>query len=126
MPATLEHANVTVTDAEKTAAWMCSLFDWHIRWQGPAPSGGKSLHVGTDTQYLALYQPADALSEQPAKYCTKGSLNHIAVVVENLDATEKSVNAAGFFPQSHADYPPGKRFYFHDHDDIEYEIVSYS
>ena len=32
---------------------------------------------------------------------------------------------AGFKPINHADYEPGRRFYFHDHDGIEYEVVSY-
>ncbi len=27
---------------------------------------------------------------------------------------------------SHADYEPGRRFYFHDEDGIEFEVVSYA
>ena len=30
----LEHANITVSDPEKTAAWMQTVFGWRIRWQG--------------------------------------------------------------------------------------------
>lgn len=125
MPAVLEHANITVSNADRTAAWMCALFDWHIRWEGPSLDGGKSLHVGTKSQYIALYQPARAVSEARDSSTTKGGLNHIAVVVENLAKTEKFAADMGFTPQNHADYVPGKRFYFHDQDDIEYEIVSY-
>jgi hypothetical protein len=47
-------------------------------------------------------------------------------VVEDLDLIEKRVIAAGFAPYNHGDYEPGKRFYFNDHDDIEYEVVSYA
>lgn len=126
MPALLEHANITVSDADRTAAWMCDLFGWHLRWTGPSLNGGKSLHVGTQSQYVALYQPTGAVTEGSESYTTKGGLNHIAVVVDDLDATEKSVKAKGFIPQSHADYAPGKRFYFQDQDGIEYEIVSYA
>jgi catechol 2,3-dioxygenase-like lactoylglutathione lyase family enzyme len=53
-------------------------------------------------------------------------LNHVGVVVEDLDATEAKVRAAGFAPHSHADYEPGRRFYFHDRDGIEFEVVSYA
>lgn len=47
-------------------------------------------------------------------------------VVDDLDATEKKVAAAGFEPHSHADYEPGRHFYFHDDDGIEFEVVSYA
>ncbi|MFD3191517.1 VOC family protein [Sedimentitalea sp. HM32M-2] len=125
MNARLEHANFTVADPDATAAWMCRLFGWHIRWSGAAIQNGRSVHVGSDSAYLALYSPGEPA--QPAKdsYHTVGGLNHIAVVVDDLDATEKKVTAAGFTPVNHADYEPGRRFYFHDQDGIEYEVVQY-
>jgi len=46
----LEHANITVYDPEKTAAWMQAVFGWRIRWQGPALESGFTLHIGTETQ----------------------------------------------------------------------------
>lgn len=125
MPAQLEHANLTVVDGEATAAWMCGLFDWHIRWKGPAIDGGQSVHVGTDSQYLALYTPGGGTEAKPDSYHTRGGLNHIAVVVDDIDAMEKAVTDAGFTTGNHADYEPGRRFYFHDHDNIEYEVVQY-
>jgi hypothetical protein len=42
------------------------------------------------------------------------------------NAAEARVIAAGLRPFSHADYEPGRRFYFLDPDGIEYEVVSYS
>jgi len=54
-----------------------------------------------------------------------GGLNHIGVVVEDLDAVEAKVLAAGLKTTNHGDYEPGRRFYFHDHDGIEFEVVSY-
>ena len=36
----LEHANITVSDSEKTAAWMQTVFGRRIRWQGPALNTG--------------------------------------------------------------------------------------
>lgn len=125
MTAHLEHANFTVSDADKTAAWMSDLFGWHIRWQGPSIGGGRSLHIGTEDHYLALYQPGTETEDKPVSYATKGGLNHIGVVVEDIDATEDRVKALGFVPESHADYEPGRRFYFHDNDGIEFEIVQY-
>lgn len=127
MTAQLEHTNYTVSDPDASAAWMCDLFGWHIRWAGAAMAGGRTVHVGTEDRYLALYSPG----QQPARpnddnYETVGGLNHIALTVDDIDAMEKRVKDAGFTPGNHGDYEPGKRFYFHDHDGIEYEIVSYA
>ena len=55
--ARLEHANITVGDAAKTAAWLERVFGWSIRWEGPALSGnGFSTHVGSEVDYLAVVE----------------------------------------------------------------------
>ncbi len=120
----IEHVNVTVTDPERTSTLMQTLFDWHIRWRGPAQNGGYTIHIGTNEHYLALY--ATGNRARAAEVFPKGRpLNHIGVEVDDLDATEARVVAAGLKPFSHADYEPGRRFYFLDLDGIEYEVVSY-
>lgn len=53
----LEHVNVTVSDPERVAALLQDLFDWRVRWRGPAASGGHTIHVGADDFYVALYRP---------------------------------------------------------------------
>lgn len=126
-PATLEHANLSVSDPARTAQMLVDLFGWHIRWQGDAISGGHTVHVGTDHGYLALYTQAGQMTEpQQDSYRTVGGLNHIGVVVPDLDAAEARVRGAGLEPHSHQDYEPGRRFYFHDDDGIEFEVVSYA
>ncbi|AHD10903.1 VOC family protein [Phaeobacter gallaeciensis] len=125
MTVRLEHANITVSSPETTAAWMQDVFGWHIRWQGEAISGGYSLHVGEADSYLALYCPPEPLAKAPTSYTVNGGLNHIAVVVDDLDAVETRVRAAGFIPGEHHDYEPGRRFYFRDRDNIEFEVVQY-
>ena len=117
----IEHVNVTVADPERTARLMESLFDWHVRWDGPALNGGRSIHVGSEDHYIALYSPGRSVA-----HFSKGRpLNHIGVEVDDLDGTEKRVIAAGLKPFSHDDYHPGRRFYFLDPDGIEYEVISY-
>jgi catechol 2,3-dioxygenase-like lactoylglutathione lyase family enzyme len=121
----IEHVNVTVRDPERSAALMQALFDWHVRWRGPAQNGGYTIHVGTNDHYVALYGPEK--SAQLGAAFTKGKpLNHIGVEVDDLDGTEARVVAAGLRPFSHANYEPGRRFYFLDLDGIEYEVVSYA
>ena len=125
MSGQLEHANFTVSNPEATAAWMTKVFGWHVRWQGAAIAGGHTVHIGSDTQYVALYTPPEGATSGASSYDTIGGLNHIGVVVDDLDAAEVLVKAQGFTPKNHADYEPGRRFYFRDHDGIEYELVQY-
>ncbi|MBE1285765.1 MAG: VOC family protein [Rhodobacteraceae bacterium] len=125
MNAFVEHTNITVANPQATAAWMAEVFGWHVRWSGDAIHGGHSVHVGSDTSYVALYSPQQALSEAPNSYGIKGGLNHVGVVVEDLDAAESVVKKHGFSTYSHADYEPGRRFYFEDENGIEFELVQY-
>ena len=125
----LEHANFSVSDPRKTADMLCELFDWRIRWSGDAINGGTTFHVGGPSErgdsYVAVYARKGMRAAPPNDYQTVGGLNHIGVVVEDLDAVEAKVLAAGFKTTNHGDYEPGRRFYFHDHDGIEFEVVSY-
>jgi catechol 2,3-dioxygenase-like lactoylglutathione lyase family enzyme len=123
---TLEHVNMTVSDPEKTASLLVALFDWRIRWHGPALNNGTTFHVGGKDSYVALYSPPEAVGTNTDNYHVRGGLNHIGVVVADLDEVENRVRAAGFETLNHADYEPGRRFYFHDGDGIEYEVVSYA
>ena len=120
----IEHVNVTVSDVDRTAELMQRIFGWGIRWSGPAMNGGRTIHVGSPEHYVALYSPR--VPDDGGDKFSKGQpLNHIGVEVDDLDAVEKRVLAAGLTPFSHGDYEPGRRFYFFDPDGIEYEVVSY-
>lgn len=122
MPALrLEHVNITVSDPAAAAKLMADVFGWCVRWQGPAGIGGHTIHVGSEDHYLALYAPPGGIRAWP-----KGQpLNHIGIEVDDLDAVESRVLAAGLTPFSRGDYHPGRRFYFLDTNGIEYEVVSY-
>jgi catechol 2,3-dioxygenase-like lactoylglutathione lyase family enzyme len=121
----IEHVNVTVSDPARAARLMEALFGWRVRWQGAARDGGHTVHVGSDDHYIALYTGKDVA--YTADDFAKGRpLNHIGVEVDDLAAVEAKVVAAGLRPFAHADYAPGRRFYFLDPDGIEFEVVSYA
>lgn len=121
----IEHVNVTVTDPERAARLMEALFDWKVRWQGPALNGGRTIHVGSEDHYIALYTARGA--GHTADDFIKGRpLNHIGVEVDDLEDVQARVVSAGLKPFNHGDYEPGRRFYFFDPDGIEYEVVSYA
>ena len=121
----LEHANVTVSDPDATAAWLGDVFGWAVRWSGAAMQTGRSVHVGTEAGYIALFSPGEAKPTTEDSYHTVCSLNHVAVFTdEDIGAVEARVKAAGFTPGNHSTYAPGRRFYFHDMDGIEWEVAS--
>lgn len=123
--ATLEHINLTVRDPLATAAVLDKIFGWKIRWQGESLYEGFTVHVGGEHSYLALYAHKDLKPNNVESYFHLQGLNHLGVVVDDLDATEIKVQEAGYTPKSHADYEPGKRFYFEDNDGLEIEVISY-
>jgi catechol 2,3-dioxygenase-like lactoylglutathione lyase family enzyme len=121
----IEHVNITVSDPDRSAALMHAIFGWNERWRGPSLHGGRTIHVGSDTAYLALYTGPDG-EHAGVRYPKGEPLQHIGVQVDDLDATEARVAAAGLTPFNHGDYEPGRRFYFLDPDGIEFEVVSYA
>lgn len=123
--ASLEHVNLTVRDPERAAAAMHTIFGWQERWRGPARDGGFTIHIGSPGQYLALYTGKD-VDYGPEQFAKGQPLNHVGVEVDDIDATEARVIAAGYQPFNHDAYDPGRRFYFFDADGIEFEVVSYA
>jgi catechol 2,3-dioxygenase-like lactoylglutathione lyase family enzyme len=117
----LEHANITVSDPERSSALLQQLCGWHERWRGPSQAGGQSIHVGNDTCYIAFYTHGGVV----ARHAKGQPLNHLAVVVDDFVAAQDVVRAAGLTPFGLEEYDPGRRFYFFDWDGIEFEVVNY-
>jgi len=119
--------NLTVSDPDATASMLVELFDWHIRWSGEAIHAGYTVHVGGTDTYIALYSSGQSQIPIPdnGTYHSLMAMNHLGIVVDDLDATENKVKAAGFETYSHGDYEPGRRFYFDDKQGLEIEVISY-
>ena len=124
----LEHINVTVSEPHATAELLCALFDWQVRWSGKAQSGGNTVHVGQPgdgASYLALYAPPEQPQLRERDSVQSGNLNHIAIVVDDLDDVEQRAKSVGLRPFNHGDYHPGRRFYLMLNSDLEAEVVTY-
>jgi predicted enzyme related to lactoylglutathione lyase len=116
--ARIEHVNLTVQDPHGAARLMEALFGWTVRWQGLNGGGGTTVHVGSAEQYIAFCSGGEI-------YGKGRPFNHVAIEVDDLDAVEARVAAAGLEPFAHGDYEPGRRFYFFDANGVEFEIVDY-
>ena len=125
--AILEHINMTVSNPDKTAEMLSDLFGWKIRWAGDSLNNGRSVHVGNEDDYVALYSVGAprALGDNE-NYHLAGAVNHLGILVDDLAAAEKRILEYGIKTHSHQTYEPGSRFYFHDHDGSEYEVLSYA
>ena len=120
--ARIEHVNLTVTDPARSAAFLKKLCDWETRWQGPSMMGGETIHVGSESDYLALYTN----DEIKGGFSKSQPLNHVGLQVDDLAKARQIVVDAGFEPFSEGTYDPGpSTFYFFDWDGIEFEVVSY-
>ena len=125
--AIFEHINMTVSDPDRTAQMLIDLFGWKLRWSGASMNNGRTVHVGNDEDYVALYSVGKPRPlDEGENFTLAGTVNHLGILVDDLDAAEKRVLAHGIKTHSHQTYEPGSRFYFHDHDGIEYEVVSYA
>jgi len=117
----VEHVNLTVSDIERSADFFEKLLGWRQRWRGPSKNGGETIHVGEDDTYVAFYTDRrDRVADVEL-----GPLNHVGLLVDDLDAAERVVVAHGLEPFNHGDYEPGRRFYFFDWDGIEFEVIAY-
>lgn len=117
----LEHANITVSDIDRSSKLLQELCGWEERWRGPALNNGETIHVGEEFSYIAIYTDR----AQHERFTRGVPLNHVGLLVDDLDGAEKVVIEAGLVPFNHADYDPGRRFYFLDWDGIEFEVLSY-
>lgn len=121
--ATLEHVNISVTDGERTAVLIERLTGWHRRWEGPSLDKGRSIHLGTDSAYIAIHTSPRI----QGGFVKSVPINHIGIAVDDLAKAEATVADAGLTPFNHSDYQPGPQsFYLFDWDGIEWEIVSYA
>ena len=118
----IEHVNITVTDPERSMKLFEDLLGWKERWRGPSLLGGRTIHVGDEANYLAIYTRDGA----QGGYAKGVPLNHVGLQVDDLAAAEEVVLAHGLKTFNHSDYDPGpSSFYFFDWDGIEFEVVSY-
>ncbi len=124
MTAIVEHANLTVSELDRTLEFLrIAVPEWRVRGEGF--SDRRWLHYGDERSYLALEQARGRTELQAETYVDVG-VNHIGLVVDDADAVWDRLVAAGYEPNMKAEPHPGrKRVYLFDPDGIEWEFVEY-
>ena len=99
--ARLEHLNFTVSDPpENCRSGSTRIFGWKIRWEGPGMTTGYyDPHREATTAMWHFSALTSDQADTPDSYQhASGGLNHWAVVVDDIEATEARVKAEGFTP----------------------------
>ncbi len=119
----IEHANITVKDVQASSEFYRQALGFETRWTGLTGSGQNAVHVGTEDLYISLFEAARP-ARIPSDYGASG-FNHLAFVVDDLDAYRERLDRLGVKVQHPEPYEPGRRLYFFDPDGIEIELVEY-
>ena len=126
--ARIEHVNISVADADAIAASLCDIFDWQVRWSGPAMDEGYTVHVGStgdNSSYFALYSPKTLVKNSNRGHQLEACLNHVGIVVDDLNLLETRLLSLGYKPVNHRDYGPCSSFYFFIEEYLEIEVIQY-
>ena len=91
---------------------------------GATQDNGYSIHIGDTDSYIAIHKPGIKIAPYQRSYAMSGHVNHVGIVVDDLDEIEQRVRSVGFEPHMRANYEPGRRFYFFDDMGPEIEVVS--
>jgi catechol 2,3-dioxygenase-like lactoylglutathione lyase family enzyme len=121
----VEHAQLLVSDLDRTAKFYTSLFpDWRVRARG-RELGARPyawIHVGTDQTYLAFRTAYEGKTETAAS--VEKHSNHIGIVIDDVEATVTRLRGLGAAMIVN-DHPYRTRVYTRDPDGYELELVFY-
>lgn len=122
----LEHANLSVTDADALTRFICSAFPrFRVRGGGDDHAGRPWRHVGDDDFYIALQTVPKSGVRTP--YSNSPGMNHLGWEVDDLNALRERMLAAGYHPNLYDDsHPARRRLYFYDPDGNDWEFVQYT
>ena len=122
----LEHINLVSSNVDATIEFLLTAIpEWKIRGEGGSTTCPRWVHVGDEHTYIAVENRGDAGHSNHQSYHHVG-LNHIGLVVENVSELAKRMRSKGYIEGKHvSDHPSRSRYYFFDHDGLEYEFVQY-
>ena len=123
----LEHANVCVHNIDGVMKFLQTAFpEFKVRYDGVDKNNIRWVHVGTDETYIALNQASPDEPPRGNPYSGQPGLNHLAYVVDDVEAVRERLLTAGYRestpPNNH---PHRRRVYFYDPAGNDWEFVEY-
>ena len=122
----MEHANIIVREFDAMVRFLTAAFpEFRVRQDG-LNDGQRWMHLGNDDTYIAITEASKNPTEQWIPYSGNPGVNHLGYEVDDVDALQTRLAAAGFkdstYPNNH---PHRKRVYFYDADGNDWEFVQY-
>ena len=126
----IEHANITVPDIDAAIKFLKVIApDFSVRKDSTDPRGYRWAHIGNDEYYFALEAPhqANADSRRQLQTYQNYGINHIALVVPNIEEIEEKLIIEGYRKGIATPVEKfRKRAYYFDDAGFEWELVEYS
>jgi hypothetical protein len=124
----IEHVNITVPDIDSAIHFIKIVApDFYVRKDEKPANSYRWAHIGNDKYYLALQEPhLDAKPVVRLQAYRNYGINHVALVVSNIDEIEKNLTDKGY--NRGMDTPVEKhrkRAYYYDKAGFEWELVEY-
>ena len=124
----IEHANLTVPDIDAAIKFIKIVApDFDVRKDERPSEGIRWVHIGNEEYYLALQEPyLDTEPKKRLKAYKNYGINHLALVVSNLQEIKKKLVDAGY--KQSIETPEEryrKRVYYFDEAGFEWELIEY-
>lgn len=125
----IEHLNITVPDIDEALAFLSIVApDFQVRKDVKSPDRHRWAHVGNEQSYFALQEPhLDSITPNSVQKTYKNcGVNHIGLVVENLESIEANLIEQGYCRGIFAlEETYRKRAYFFDKAGFEWELTEF-
>ncbi|MGL1891252.1 MAG: hypothetical protein OCD02_06460 [Spirochaetaceae bacterium] len=129
MSSYVEHANITVVDAEHSINFLLAAVpEWKVRGKGVTDDWfGKKVnwyHIGNDDSYITIQSGGEGVVEDwKGHWC---GVKHIGIVVPNVLELVERLSLAGFeFDHWGGEHPFRKSVYFLDKHNTQFEFIQY-
>ncbi|MDG3085812.1 VOC family protein [Vibrio hannami] len=125
----IEHANITVIDAEHTIKLLLAAApDWSIRGEGRMDDWfGKAVrwyHVGDEQTYITIQNGGDTNAKGWTEHWS--GVKHIGIVVESLDDVITRLSNSGYqLDHMGGNHPHRRSVYYVDKHNLQFEFVEY-
>jgi hypothetical protein len=124
----IEHVNITVPDIDSAISFLNIVApDFEVRKDDKPIDSYRWTHIGNEKYYFALQEAhLDVAPQNKLQTYINYGVNHVALIVSNLQEIENELVAAGY--QRGIETPKEKyrkRAYYYDSAGFEWELVEY-
>ncbi len=129
MKSYVEHANISVVDAQKTIEFlMAAVPEWKVRGSGKVDNWfGRSIewfHVGDEHSYIAISSGGKGEANHWTSQFT--GVKHVGIVVPDVEVLIGRLSDAGYeLDHRGAEHPFRKNVYYMEDHGMQFEFIEY-